>query len=405
MTHKQNAGLTFKDNIQRGRHGWVRLTPAYSVNIVQQILDEHPDVQYIFEPFSGTGTTGLVAAQRGLHCDLCDINPFLIWLADVKCANYTSAQLEQTEKIAAVVINQVLRYGSGPDNLWLPALSNIDRWWSQARLMTLAKVFHAINQLFPTSNQEKDLLLIAFCRLLIRWSNAAFNHPSMSFKHNGTQQHLFDEEEMMLHGFLDDVNIILQAARENIAGKAQTFLSDSRYVKTHTTQPYDAVITSPPYANRMSYIRELRPYMFWLGYLHKASDAGELDWKAIGGTWGIATSRLNSWNPENTCNNIPHLMPLVQEIAQSSNVLARYVEKYFTDMSKHFANLYNLVASGGQLFYIIGNSKFYDTLVSTEQLYADLMKSYGFEDIHIKPIRKRNSKKELFEYLVTARKP
>lgn len=45
----------------------------------------------------------------------------------------------------------------------------------------------------------------------------------------------------------------------------------------------------------MSYIRELRPYMYWLGFLNKAKEAGELDWKAIGGTWGIATSRLSCW--------------------------------------------------------------------------------------------------------------
>ncbi|WP_322490103.1 hypothetical protein [Chloroflexus sp.] len=37
------------------------------------------------------------------------------------------------------------------------------------------------------------------------------------------------------------------------------------------------VITSPPYPNRMSYIRELRPYMYWLGYLNNGRDAGELD--------------------------------------------------------------------------------------------------------------------------------
>ena len=47
----------------------------------------------------------------------------------------------------------------------------------------------------------------------------------------------------------------------------------------------------------MSYIRELRPYMYWLSYLRDGREAGELDWKAIGGTWGIATSRVGKWSP------------------------------------------------------------------------------------------------------------
>ena len=37
---KQRADLTFKENLLRGRHGWLRLTPAFSVKVVHQILVE-----------------------------------------------------------------------------------------------------------------------------------------------------------------------------------------------------------------------------------------------------------------------------------------------------------------------------------------------------------------------------
>lgn len=403
MTNKQRADLTFKDNLKRGRHGWVRLTPAYSVKIVQQILDEHPDVESILDPFSGTGTTGLVAGQHGLCCDLFDINPFLIWLATVKCATYTPEQLRQTQAAAAEIIDQSKRI-EADNHLWFPPISNIDRWWSRNRLVVLAKIFHALNRLLPSPCQEKDLLLIGFCRLIIRWSNAAFNHQSMSFSEHSQQQPLFDEEDEICQHFLDDLKEMAAAAGDRIPGKVRALLHDSRHTVIETERQYDAIITSPPYANRMSYIRELRPYMYWLGYLENASDAGELDWEAIGGTWGIATSRLNHWTPENGHCVIPQLEPIIEEIAMSSSVLSQYVHKYFNDMSTHFANLYDMVASGGRIFYIIGNSKFYDTLVPAEQLYADMMKINGFEDITIKPIRKRNSKKELYEFLVSARK-
>lgn len=35
---RQNADLTFKLNRHYGRHGWLRLTPAYSVKLVSEIL-------------------------------------------------------------------------------------------------------------------------------------------------------------------------------------------------------------------------------------------------------------------------------------------------------------------------------------------------------------------------------
>lgn len=35
---RQRSDLTFKHNLSKGRHGWFRLTPAYSVKIVDDIL-------------------------------------------------------------------------------------------------------------------------------------------------------------------------------------------------------------------------------------------------------------------------------------------------------------------------------------------------------------------------------
>jgi hypothetical protein len=403
MTNKQRADLTFKDNQSRGRHGWVRLTPAYSVKIVKQILQENPDIKRILEPFSGTGTTGLVAGEHGLQCDLYDINPLLVWLAKTKCANYSSVQIKETRKIGSAIIDAA-RKTSNTSNLWFPPISNIERWWQHNRLVALAKIHKVLNEILPEACYQKDLLLVAFCRLLIQWSNASFNHQSMSFKDNDNQLPLLNEDEEIYRVFLNDLDSILSEANQHISGIVQVSLEDSRNIAAVSREKYDAIITSPPYVNRMSYIRELRPYMYWLGYLEQAREAGELDWKAIGGTWGIATSRLNDWSPNGQVTPIK-LMPIVEEIAQSSEVLSRYVHKYFADMSCHFSNVSDVMSPGGQIYYIIGNSKFYNTLVPAEELFVDLMKIHGFENPKVKIIRKRNSKKELFEYLVSAHKP
>ena len=55
--------------------------------------------------------------------------------------------------------------------------------------------------------------------------------------------------------------------------------------------------------------------MYWLGYLSDGRAAGELDWKAIGGTWGCATSMLNTWTP-NGHGEIPfqHFDRIIREI-------------------------------------------------------------------------------------------
>lgn len=84
---------------------------------------------------------------------------------------------------------------------------------------------------------------------------------------------------------------MLASAAENPGGTGGVLAGDSRSVSKVVPGKYDSLITSPPYPNRMSYIRELRPYMYSLGCLRNGRDAGELDWSTIGGTRGIATSR------------------------------------------------------------------------------------------------------------------
>jgi len=56
-------------------------------------------------------------------------------------------------------------------------------------------------------------------------------------------------------------------------------------------------------------------------------------------------------------------------------------------------------------FYIVGNSKFYGTIVPVEEIYASLLKQTGFEKTKIEVLRRRNSKKELKESVVSAVRP
>ena len=171
--------------------------------------------------------------------------------------------------------------------------------------------------------------------------------------------------------------------------------------------PFDLVITSPPYANRMSYIRELRPYMYWLDFLHSGRDAGEMDWTAIGGTWGVATSRLIEWERPDEPLQSAILDDALYRIAHHDNrngkLLANYVAKYFEDMWRHLNSLITVLNDHSNVHYIVGNSTFYGVLLPVEQIYAEMFEYLGFEDVRCRAIRKRNSKKELFEFDVSAR--
>ncbi len=384
----QRADLTFRHNLKQGRHGWLRLTPAYSVKAVTEILERFEAPGRILDPFSGTGTTGLVCAERSLDCDLVELNPFLVWLAAAKTRNYSADELDMAWQLVNQIVADAQRL-SGEADLWTPPLHQIERWWPPQRLSTLSQIFCALQAACAAAPETViDLLLIAFCRLLIDWSNAAFNHQSMSFK-DASAPSLFasSEQTLMLESFIRQIQLVIKAAEAPVRGRVTVKRGDSRQVNTVVTGPYHTVITSPPYPNRISYIRELRPYMYWLGYLTDRREAGELDWQAIGGTWGIATSRLQQWKPGDLSIQQEGFDVIVEKIAENSPILARYVHKYFEDIVCHLQSLRPVLAPGARLYYIVGNSKFYDTLVPVERIYASLFEQMGFSEVRIKSLR------------------
>src|SRR5713101_6264949 len=198
---------------------------------------------------------------------------------------------------------------------------------------------------------------------MIETSHVSFGHQSMSFK---KQSHVQQETLLRAASFSDapaTVRVRFLAAVEELAGSlakeqpiapAQVFLGDSRDLeKVLPERGYTAVVTSPPYPNRMSYIRELRPYMYWLGYLSDGRAAGELDWKAIGGTWGCATSMLNTWTPNGHAGiPFPHFDHIIRDIGKGHALLGRYVHKYFEDIKGHMGGLRQVLAPGAHCHYI-----------------------------------------------------
>ncbi len=331
-----------------------------------------------------------------------DINPFLVWLAKAKTAQYSDKQIESSRTLGNRAI-QIVKSGTITP-VQEPQIHNIERWWCADAREFLCSLKSAIDVVGEIDSSEHNLLLAAFCRTLIGLSNAAFNHQSLSFK-NACDAHapLHAEMELM---FIEDLQFVLDGAKNNPPESSKVVRGDARNMMGVTEGSFDLVITSPPYANRMSYIRELRPYMYWLGFLGDGRDAGEMDWSSIGGTWGAATSRLKGWKQPEDAFLHSLLGFSLHKIAQSKNkngeVMAKYIAKYFNDVWEHINALTPILEQGGKLNYIVGNSTFYGVLLSVEQIYAAMFEQLGFKDVQYRAIRKRNSNKDLYEFNVSA---
>ncbi len=399
---KQFSEYTFKYNMSLGRHGWLRLTPAYSVHLVEKVLNLYKNKDLVvFDPFSGTGTTGVVAAKNGYNAVLNEINPFLVWFAAQKAANYSDKDRDNIRRVFLEIIEHIDYYVSKEN--WIPNIFKIEKWWNTETLNILSAIRASIVDVIgePKESNRFSLIWIAFCRVIIETSSVAFNHISMTLKSEPMQY----KKEYITDILKKTMANIISSTDDTIKANVNIVNGDSRIL--NGISGIDVVITSPPYPNRISYIRELRPYMYWLKYIINSEDSSEIDWSCIGGTWGAATSKLMTWEPEASIV-FAMLEDTVNEIAgtenKNSKLMSIYVYKYFYDMYMHIKNLYKTLNEKADVYYIVGNSTFFNVNVKSDLLYEKMFDMAGYSNISSEVIRKRNCNKKLYEYCIKASK-
>src|SRR5271155_3645187 len=119
--------LTHRGNSKHSRYGWLRLTPAFSVHLIQDLVKALPPGASVLDPFCGTGTTALVCGEEGVYAETTDINPFLLWLAAAKTATYSPTEIQEA-KTCATKISTELNMRNGHAS-WVPPLFQIEKWW------------------------------------------------------------------------------------------------------------------------------------------------------------------------------------------------------------------------------------------------------------------------------------
>jgi len=131
--------ITYRGNLRSTRHGWLRLTPAYSVELVRELVVKRsrPDLP-VLDPFCGTGTTLTTCAELGIACHTVDIHPFLRWLAEANSRGYSSRDLAKASALVAAMSRAAQQ---GDARAWVPPLHNIEKGWDERPLGALSRAF------------------------------------------------------------------------------------------------------------------------------------------------------------------------------------------------------------------------------------------------------------------------
>lgn len=406
--------VTFLGKAELPIHRWFRLTASFSPFLVRDILRHFnlPAGRTILDPFCGVGTVPLMAQEMGLRSIGVEINPFLQFVAKVKTTHYTDAKALRQHTLALLrEMRSRVEQARATDidaffadhEPWTPKIHNVFRWWSPRVLKELVAIKRLLAESGNPSDQPIALLRLAVLSILIEVSNARYNHVSVTFSKQPIEYtDVLLKLEATVRQMLADVEAVSYEERPEVL----IIPGDSRQLKNllPDNSQISAVITSPPYPNRFSYVRETRPHLFFFDFITDSDSAGELDLQTIGGTWGRATSVLSQdVEPKNRFLR-ELLSPIVHRVRQRGRLMANYIVRYFDAMYDHIAQIAELVPRGAPLAYVIGNSKFYGVELESDLMLSKIFEHFGIATEAIHKMRKRNSKSGLYEAVILMKK-
>ena len=289
---------TYKGGRELAFHRWFRLTPSFGPHLVGHLLDKFAASaqSVVLDPFCGAGTTPIECKRQGLRCYGFEINPVLqfvgnqtlFWAFDVESLRQSLGRLKQRYQKRRRRLKGVSLADSG---LKIPPIHRVDRWWREDVLKDLLVLKKAIVSGRGENAEEVKFFQLGLLAVLVpELTNVSLGRLQLHFINRDDDEiSVWDSFAERILLMIDDLEGVsnLQGSRQEI------FLQNSAAVQPHDYDwRADIVITSPPYPNRYSYVWNTRPHLYMLDYISEKHEAGLIDMDTIGGTWGVATTRL-----------------------------------------------------------------------------------------------------------------
>lgn len=404
---------TFLNGLANRVHRWFRLTPSFGPELVQEMVERLgvQQSELILDPFAGAGTTLIEAKLEGRQAVGFEINPLLHFVNEA-CLEWSVSPDELRNELprlerdvrrsAGVSLEELPAHG-----LAVPPIHNATRWWRPDVLVELVFLRRGIEA--TTDPHLKRLLLLALAGVLVPdLTNVTLGRLQLHFiDRTGHEIDVWGTYSRHVLHIADDLTTLKQAGADS-HGSAQCFHQDSLDLsRVNLEEKVSAVVTSPPYPNRYSYVWNTRPHLFMLGLMETGKEAADLDKKTIGGTWGTATSEVSKgiFKPVNSAVAAV-VGPVAEAIRAEDNLMANYVMHYFNRLSIQIAAMEPILTADARLAYVVGNSWIKGVYIETDVMLGEIIErmqlGYSVFDVH--RFRRRHSGVRLYESIVYARK-
>jgi DNA modification methylase len=424
----------FASNKTQPVHRWVPWIAGFSKEFVVGALERYANQRgaTIMDPFAGVGTTLLEGLFKGHSVIGFEINPypFLSMKTKLSLPHLSPARLEEEISAFARQYQNSLQSNRPPKSAMPAGFQTRIPFFSPAVLTKVLTVLDYIHEM--PDPVLRDVFRIAFASTLVSYSNYSYE-PSLGTRLGSGKSNIEDAPvgeiiEHKLKTILTDVRWFWTNYPNGFAGTHQIFndscFNASDYV--HAEQ-VDLILTSPPYLNNYHYNRNTRPHLYWLGFADHPGDLKPLEMANFGTYWQIMRDRetahlaftLVDSDLEATLEQVRSTNP--DKGLYGGVGWANYATQYFNDCLRFAQQAHAVLKPGGVALVVIGNSILQGTMIATDRYLAEIAALAGLDVIGIDIPRttrvgnsivqsavragKTNAKHQLYEAVVTLRKP
>lgn len=377
----REKGGTFSLNKTEPIHRWYSYVEGYSSCLIAEelktLLALKPNIETIYDPFCGTGTTALVASTYDINSFYSESNPFMQTVIETKIngVQKLDADVVSTlliEYLALINEIKIKKYAS-----W----NGFEKFFGERQLNELLTIKDLIYQ--EDNESVKSILALALSAIVVKVSKMT---------RRGDLRYATEKEyreENVLECFADKLNEMIFDIQHHktIVKCGTTKVSDDARDNDYV-DAFDCVITSPPYLNGTNYIRNTKLELKLNDFITSENDLPSFHSKGI-------VAGINNVSKRTAIDTIlpvvePYLEQL-QPVAYDERI-TKMVAGYFRDMDRVIQKLSRSIKPDGLFTMDIGDSQFAGVHIPTHLILSDICAQHGFILYDEEILRERRSK-------------
>lgn len=394
-------------------HRWFPFLAGFSNKLVEETVKYFSmtdNGSTLFDPFMGSGTTGVVGNEFGINVIGNESNVFLHEICKLK-TNF----LAKPENIM-IFGEQVLKKASTRwKNIDIDSENSLLKLcYPKNNLKKLVTLRELLNRDDDIPYKYKQYISLAITMSLSKSAKVGINVPYLSWNHERVPEEAFLLFKKSIQIIRQDLNKRYLISKND--SEVKLYLHDSRKEnKRIKNRSIDMIFTSPPYLNNLDYGEALKIFIyFW----RIAENWGDITQKIR--KYGISSSTtyyskrsLSSKAYEDIIgtdfiNKMPTIAEdIINKMEQISIEKNKKKAKksfdiltglYFRDMSFVIEEMHRVQKNNTLAFIVIGDSAPYGVHIPTDTLLGEMAVELGFSSYTLKPLRVRGVKWKTLKY-------